>query len=159
MPNTKKWFLDRIGKTIYRDNGSVFVLDIEHAKHLFLCSDELGIRYSDSITRSIYCFAYDLKDVYGDDIDNLDLLDFAYPMSYWKELMVEKGIKQLNVVKAKKVTGIKVFYCKEYLNVMDVGDCGRTKCNKYIANNGRGGRCKSYGYCYEKTDDIIKIEL
>jgi hypothetical protein len=56
----KQWFLDRVGKRVYRDNvdceceicscvGSegLIVIDIDHAAYLTDISGELGIKYRD----------------------------------------------------------------------------------------------------------------
>lgn len=155
--HTKKWFLDRIGKKVYLDSGSVVIFDIQHATYLHKVSEELGIQYHDTKSRCSYYFVERLSDICGED--SYEMEELAYPMSYWKELMVEKGLKELNVVKAERVTGSQFFYCLAYCEVAETGDCGSGKCDKYIPNNGHGGRCKNYGYCYEKTDEVIKIEL
>ena len=73
--------------------------------------------------------------------------------------MVEKQLSEISLCKAERVTGTIFFFCREYLEVGEVGGCGRGVCDKYIANNGRGGRCKHYGYVYDKTDEVIVVKL
>lgn len=56
----EQWFRDRISKRVYRKLGSckckrcvtishegLLILDSLHASYLFLCSQELGIKYQD----------------------------------------------------------------------------------------------------------------
>lgn len=62
MFHDKQWFLDHIGKTIYRktklnccatcthvENKGLTVNDQEHADYLFLCQNEMGLIYTDKI--------------------------------------------------------------------------------------------------------------
>lgn len=57
---SEQWFLDRIGQRIYREtNGckcfscktvfdkGLIINDKEHARYLFLCQNEMGIKYFD----------------------------------------------------------------------------------------------------------------
>ena len=54
-----EWFVDRIGKTIYRDklecpckecqSNSVKIHDKQHADYVYTCHNEMGIKYYDSM--------------------------------------------------------------------------------------------------------------
>lgn len=59
--NRKQWFMDRIGKTIYRTKGDcdchvcrgveqngLTISDDLHARYLYDCEMELGLRYFDT---------------------------------------------------------------------------------------------------------------
>ena len=47
-----QWFYDRIGKKVFRTKnniyGSIKIFDRQHANYLFLCENELGIKYFDT---------------------------------------------------------------------------------------------------------------
>lgn len=60
--NRKQWFLDRIGKRVYRTKGScdcpvcisvelngLIISDNLHACYLYDCERELGLKYYDSL--------------------------------------------------------------------------------------------------------------
>lgn len=57
MKHTLKWFINRVGKTIYRKKLSCpcsscqktegKVCNKAHAEYIFLCQNELGIEYQD----------------------------------------------------------------------------------------------------------------
>ncbi|GIV43883.1 MAG: hypothetical protein KatS3mg035_1006 [Bacteroidia bacterium] len=83
--------------------------------------------------------------------------DFCYPLSYWKKYMVDNKLKQIELYQAKRVTGVPYFYCKQFGEIGVVKEsCGKI-CDKYIPNNGKNGRCKHYGYCYEKSPDKLIV--
>ena len=74
--------------------------------------------------------------------------------------MQENGIKELTVYRAKRVTGEGMFFCKEFMEPGMSGEgCGRFECESYIPNNGKNGRCKHFGYCYEVSAEIKIIKL
>ena len=73
----------------------------------------------------------------------------------WEELY------ELEVTEAKRVTGQGYFYCTKFQDCGEVGqDCNKLCCSDYSPRNGKNGRCRHSGYCYEKTDvkRIIKIK-
>lgn len=60
--NRKQWFIDRIGKRVYRGSISctcescqkvekegLVISDNDHANYLYDCERELGVRYYDSL--------------------------------------------------------------------------------------------------------------
>jgi hypothetical protein len=69
------------------------------------------------------------------------------------------GLDEIEVTEAKRVTGEDYFFCTEFQDIGEVGQCGR-QCSKYSPRNGKNGRCRYSGYCYEPTDNkrIIKIK-
>lgn len=81
-------------------------------------------------------------------------------LEYWKEYLKENNLEELELYKAKRETGTGYFFCKEFGEVGEVNEgCGRL-CEKYKPNNGKNGRCKHYGYCYEPlTDKVIVLRL
>jgi hypothetical protein len=83
----------------------------------------------------------------------------CYTISAIKEQMAENGINELKVYEAKRVIGEDYFYCTEFQDIGEVGqDCGRF-CSKYSPRNGKSGRCKYSGHCYEATGNIRIIKL
>jgi len=85
--------------------------------------------------------------------------DVCYQIGYWKEYMADNELKEIELYEAKRETGSGHFFCKEFQEIGDVGEgCGRF-CDKYKPNNGKNGRCKHYGYCYEPTDKKIILKL
>lgn len=64
--HNKKWFIDRIGKRIFRrqttcscihckevENEGVIITDMQHAVYIHLCHNELGIKYYDKKPKDI----------------------------------------------------------------------------------------------------------
>jgi hypothetical protein len=73
------------------------------------------------------------------------------------EDMKEEGINELKIIEAKRVTGESYFWCTVNQEVGEIGQgCGRF-CNQYKPRNGKNGRCRFSGYCYELTDKIITL--
>jgi len=70
------------------------------------------------------------------------------------------GLDEIEVTEAKRVTGESYFHCTVYQEIGEVGqDCGK-QCSQYKPRNGKNGRCRYSGHCYEPTDKkrIIKIK-
>ena len=70
------------------------------------------------------------------------------------------GLDEIEVTEAKRVTGESYFHCTVYQEIGEVGqDCGK-QCSQYKPRNGKNGRCRYSGYCYEPTDKkrIIKLK-
>ena len=75
------------------------------------------------------------------------------------EYMKEDGLKELTVFEAKRETGSGYFFCREFGEVGEInGTCGKS-CEKYIPNNGKSGRCRHYGWLYEKTFKIRTFKI
>jgi len=66
MRHEHQWFIDRIGKTIYRNKvkcdcesckkgteHGIVISDKTHADYLFDVQNELGIKYSDKLLRNV----------------------------------------------------------------------------------------------------------
>ena len=71
------------------------------------------------------------------------------------------GLDEIEVTEAKRTTGEDYFFCTEFQDIGEVGqDCGK-QCSQYKPRNGKNGRCRHSGFCYEPTDKkrIIKIKL
>ncbi len=86
---------------------------------------------------------------------------YCYTLPTIKALMDDAGIDELEIIEARRVTGVEFFYCKRWQDIGIVSEsCGKINCDEYVPNNGKSGRCKHYGYCYEMTDKkrIIKIK-
>lgn len=57
--------------------------------------------------------------------------------------------KERILYEAKRLTNEPYFFCKELQAIGEVGSC--VGCSFYSPNNGKSGRCKHYGYTYERT--------
>lgn len=74
--------------------------------------------------------------------------------------MEENGISELKITEAKRTIGEDYFWCNINQDSGMVGEsCGRF-CPDYKPRNGKNGRCRYSGHCYEPTDriEIIKID-
>lgn len=75
------------------------------------------------------------------------------------EDMKENGIKELKIFEAKRDLNTDYFWCTYYLEVGEVSeDCGRL-CPAYEPRNGKNGRCRYSGSCYEPTEKFIILKL
>ena len=75
--------------------------------------------------------------------------------------MKEFGIAELKIFEAKRTIGESYFWCTVNQEVGEVGqDCGRF-CPDYKPRNGKNGRCRFSGSCYEPTEKvtILKVKL
>jgi hypothetical protein len=83
----------------------------------------------------------------------------CYTLSEIKEDMRWEELHELEVTEAKIITGEDYFFCTEFQDIGEVGQCGR-QCSDYSPRNGKNGRCRYSGFCYEPTDvkRIIKIK-
>ena len=70
---------------------------------------------------------------------------------------------EIEVTEAKRITGQGFFYCPKlgYSGGVEGSGCGKAFCPDYSPRNGKNGRCRFSGYCYEPTDKkrIIKIKI
>lgn len=85
--------------------------------------------------------------------------DLCYTLEYHKEWMKGTNVKKLKLFEAERVTGEGYFYCSYYNEPGITGDsdCGKT-CEGYKPRNGKNGRCKHSGHCYEPTDKYIILK-
>jgi hypothetical protein len=84
--------------------------------------------------------------------------DVCYQLDHWKDYMADNELKEVELFEAKRETGTGYFYCKEFGEVGSVNEGCVKFCEKYKPNNGKNGRCKHYGYCYEAlTDKVIVL--
>jgi hypothetical protein len=75
------------------------------------------------------------------------------------EDMKEEGLTELKIFKAKRVTGESYFWCTANQETGEVGEgCGRF-CYHYKPRNGKNGRCRYSGHCYEQTDKFEELNL
>jgi hypothetical protein len=84
----------------------------------------------------------------------------CYTIDTIKALMDDAGINELEIAEAKRIKGDPFFFCTMYQETGEKGlGCGR-ECSQYSPRNGKNGRCRYSGYCYEPTDKkrIIKIK-
>jgi len=73
------------------------------------------------------------------------------------EDMKEDGINELKIIEAKRMTGEPYFWCTFFQKPGEVGQtCGRF-CPEYKPRNGKNGRCRYSGHCYEPTDKVITL--
>ena len=83
----------------------------------------------------------------------------CYDLQAHEDYMRENELIELVLYEAKRETGVDYFYCRMFEEVGERGVCGFYNCAKYKANNGKSGRCKHYGYCYEKTNKKFILKL
>ena len=82
----------------------------------------------------------------------------CYTLDYWKQYLIDNGLNEIELYEAVRDTGSGHFYCKEFCEVGISGEgCGK-ECDKYTPNNGKNGRCKHFGYCYEITDNKFTLK-
>jgi hypothetical protein len=73
--------------------------------------------------------------------------------------MKENGIRELKVFEAKRVIGESYFWCSVNQDVGETGqDCGKF-CPDYKPRNGKNGRCRFSGHCYEPSEIPILLKL
>ena len=78
----------------------------------------------------------------------------CYDLQYHKDYMIRFKLVELELFEAKRELGTGYFWCKMFEGIFESGEpgvCGKVHCSNYIPNNGKSGRCKHYGYCYEQT--------
>ena len=76
----------------------------------------------------------------------------CYTLKWHKQLMKEYGIDRIELRLARRVTGEGFFYCKHFFEVGISGDNCGIQCEEYSPRNGKNGRCRHSGYCYEPTE-------
>lgn len=89
---------------------------------------------------------------YFSDMDS----ERCYPMSFFKEMMRDNGIYELELRLAIIDTGAAYFFCNEHGEVGEVGSCAG--CPDYKALNGKNGKCYHYRNCYTASEETITIK-
>ena len=83
----------------------------------------------------------------------------CYPLSYFKEKMIEDNLNEITLIEAEKMDVTDYFWCSEYYTVGEKGECGKF-CKKYEPRNGKSGCCKHYStQFYELSDKKITIRM
>ena len=68
--------------------------------------------------------------------------------------MQAEGIPELKAWEAVPVHGTGFFFCKDVMEVGEVGEsCGK-QCEAYSPRNGKNGRCRHSGGVYEKGKEL-----
>lgn len=84
----------------------------------------------------------------------------CFPLRYIKETLKDLDLDEVEVIEAKIVTGVGLYFCDEFRQVGETSDgyCGKT-CEKYSPRNGQNGRCRHSKNTYEPTEKrkIIKL--
>ncbi len=81
----------------------------------------------------------------------------CYTLDYHKEYMKDNDIKEMVVYEAKIERGTGYFYCREFMEIGEVGNsCGKV-CDKYAPMNGKSGKCNHFGNVYEQTNITLTI--
>ena len=83
----------------------------------------------------------------------------CYELSYFYDYMKMNGIEEMELIEAQRIYDHEYFWCKEYHDLAEKGDCSVSNCKSYVPNNGKNGRCKHYGYFYGKSDKKKTIKL
>lgn len=90
---------------------------------------------------------------------NFNHSDYCHSLSYWKQYLIDEQIKELELEEAERDLGSGVFFCTKHLAVGQTSDSGCGKiCDDYSPRNGKNGRCKFSGYCYDTNDNKITIK-
>lgn len=98
-----------------------------------------------------------MKYYFAPEIDD----ERCYTLECIKDLMLFHEIEETEIIQAERMTGEGFYWCKYFGEVGESGDgCGK-QCKEYSPRNGKNGRCRHSGYCYEPTGEkrTIKIKL
>ena len=83
--------------------------------------------------------------------------DLCWDLKEIKSEMLYQGLKELEAWEAIPTRDNDYFYCKEFMEVGEKGDCGKSCC-KYAPKNGKSGCCKHVGKLYEHGNKLtIKL--
>jgi hypothetical protein len=74
------------------------------------------------------------------------------------DYMLSNNILEMDVWLAQPVINAPYFFCKQFEEVGDKGNCGK-QCIGYKPKNGRSGVCRHYGCTYEQTDRKFTIKI
>jgi hypothetical protein len=84
--------------------------------------------------------------------------ELCYSEKFFKDMMKNRGLKQMNVYKAEpeKINGI--FWCKEFLFSGDGTKdyCGK-QCKKYNPRNGKSGCCINHSNILYSHGDLVTL--
>ena len=85
---------------------------------------------------------------------------FCHPLYHFKKWMQKYEVKELTVNLAKPVFGEGKFFCQKNEICGESRDFGCGKlCINYVPRNGKNGRCRNSGLCYEPTDVEKKLKI
>lgn len=96
-----------------------------------------------------YYFCYELDEL------------LCFPLKTIRDALKESDdLDEVEVIEAKIVTGVGLYFCDEFRQVGETSDgyCGKS-CEKYSPRNGKNGRCRHSKNTYEPTEKrkIIKL--
>jgi hypothetical protein len=80
----------------------------------------------------------------------------SYSENDCHDYMIDNHLTELKVYKAKRITGIDDFYCREFNEIGEKGNCGN-ECESYKPRNGKSGCCKHNTPCYEPSKIVTLI--
>lgn len=82
------------------------------------------------------------------------------PIYAHEQDMIDEGIEELEVFKAKREINSPFFYCKSYGEVGEKnGSCNSRDCKQYQPRNKKGGICTHTGSLYEQTNESLILKL
>jgi len=95
---------------------------------------------------------YKVKKLYSSAITN-----GLYKLSYFKQLLRATKRKELELFEHKIDRDVDFFYCAEFDEVGEKGNCGK-QCDKYAPRNGTSGICRHNKPCYDSTGITLIIK-
>jgi hypothetical protein len=84
--------------------------------------------------------------------------ELCYTKDHFIELIRENEIKEMTVYPAKIEYGTGYFFCVQFNEISDLGECG-TLCEEYKPRNGKNGRCRFHSNCYVPEDKPVKLKI
>ena len=84
--------------------------------------------------------------------------EFCYALAYHKKYMEENRISEMELTEAVRITGSEYFFCREFNELGEKGNCGKV-CDKYAPTNGVSGKCKYNGYTYDYGENKLTLNL
>ena len=84
--------------------------------------------------------------------------DHCWNKEYYKDYMIENGLKEIQVYPAKAEYHVDYFWCSKYDEVGEVGESCQF-CGGYTPRNGKNGICKHYRPCRHPKDEPIILKL
>lgn len=82
--------------------------------------------------------------------------DGLYTLDSWKQFLRANKLKSLTLRENIIDKCTDYFYCTEFDEVGESGNCGK-KCDKYKPRNGKNGVCMHHRRCYEETVYLLTI--
>ena len=81
---------------------------------------------------------------------------FCVDLDEIRERMMDDGLTEKEVYKAERSVGEGFFWCSKYGEAGESSDSGCGEgCKDYEPRNGKNGRCKHSGHCYNYGDKIL----